>query len=329
MNKILYAIIGLVAFGLTACNEDDNRPSQVDSTIMLRANVSSIDVTRGVADGEIFEGKSADGMTAEVWFSNERGKFVKNDTPESPTFIPYHTTVTYSDETPMPVYVDPETQAQPLSYPIGATAHDVFCVGMYPAASWSVTDDGRKAFHPIDGLKDIMFADQIKGTWDVPFTAQQYRHLLTWIKIEASITKVEAAAQWGDITSIKVLNPHNQVDITFATDQSASAVTYSGPETYIPVVEDTNIPLSVVVSNVGSFLCTPSPTITLVITTEKMGERTVEVQLKDANKNALTSYTQAIGKLFIINLYFSALDDIDAVCHLVPWNEQNIDLIGK
>ena len=78
----------------------------------------------------------------------------------------------------------------------------------------------------------------------------------------------------------------------------------------------------------GSCLCTPAKTIKLAVTTERMGRKEVEVTLKDKNQQPLTSYTQAIGKEFIISLYFSALEDIDGACNLVPWNEQNMDLIG-
>lgn len=333
MNRILYSIILLAALGLSSCSENEYDPSQVDTTIMLKANVSSIDLTRAVINGDAYIGKSADGMNASVWFSNECGKYVDSTSPEAPTYIPYHTTVTYSDAAPMPVYVNPETQTEPLSYPIGTSYDEVYCVGLYPASSWSVSDGGRIASHVIDGKTDIMFSDQIKGAWDNPFTAQQYRHLLTWLKFEASITKVEAAEQWGAITSIRVVNPYNQVNIDFGDENSstikASSISYTGNETYIPIVENMNLPLSVVVSDVGACLCAPSTTITIEVTTEKMGTRTVTAQLKNTKNEPLKDYTQAIGKLFIINLCFSFLDDIDGMCHLLPLNEQNIDLNGN
>lgn len=328
MNRILYySIIAFAALSLSACNNEEYHIPQAESNIMLSANISATSATRSTANA--YTSTSADGMTAAVWFSMECGKYPYNANPVEPTYIPHHTTVTYSDESPTPVYVNPETKQPPLAYPITGDALNVYCVGFYPSTSWSVTADGSKASHSIDGSTDIMFADQIAGTWDKPFAAQRYKHLLTWIKLEASASQIEAPTQWGNIKKIEIVNSHSQVNIAFAGQTgTASTASYSGDENTITLFEG-DTPISTVVSDMGSCLCTPAPTIKLAVTTERMGRKEVEVTLKDKNQQPLTSYTQAIGKEFIISLYFSALEDIDGACNLVPWNEQNMDLIGE
>lgn len=326
MNIRLLVII-LSVLVLAACEKNVDETIEAGTTISLSADVTTVDTSRSA-----FKGTSTKDMEASVWFSKERGTYVNNPDPQGPNFLPYRASVKYLDG-PTTVYVDPENKNNPLSYPVENTP--IYCVGLYPANGW-VCDDGKVAYHSIDGASDIMLAEQLEGTWENPFATQTYRHLLTWFKIEARAADVEAASQWGNITEICVTNPNNQAKITFATDKnSSSIIEYTGASNTLYALNDsTGTPLSVTTKTVGELLCAPMTTVQLEIKTKsavREVERSISVDLYDENGNKLTDdnyISKAVGKLFIINLYFKSYEDIDAMCSLIPWNEQNVDLNG-
>jgi hypothetical protein len=112
--------------------------------------------------------------------------------------------------------------------------------------------------------------------------------------------------------------------------QYHSTITYTGDSESLDAFTDaTGLALSVTPMDLGGdLLCAPSKEVTLSIKTTT-AERTITVPLKDVNGNVLTDadyLSKAVGKLFIVNLYFAPFKDIDATCSLIPWNEQNVDL---
>ena len=145
--------------------------------------------------------------------------------PQEPWFIPCHTNVTFeSGDLTFVKYAKDLDLNLNLTYPTPADAakdendeitENVYCVGMYPNSGWSVAADGKSATHAINGSDDIMFADQVAGTWDRHFPAQRYNHLQTWVTVLVSANTIDAASQWGKITQVSI--------------QSAESVTVSFP----------------------------------------------------------------------------------------------------
>ena len=299
-------------------------PDVEKEAISLIADVASHDSSPMVRSS-VYTGNSAVGMTAAVWFSTTMGIYTENPTPAAPTFLPYRATVKYGSN-PTTVYVNPTTMENPLSYP--TEGDNVYCVGLYPHTSWS-SADGLTATHTIDGTTDLMFAEQISGSWQTPFAKQTYKHLLTWLKFEVRVTTSEAIRQWGTLKKMSIINAHNTVSINFSqTPDNNSVIEYVGSEEEF-VVMDGEQPLTITAENVGWLLCSPCTDFKLKITTSEVENKEVTVYLYDLDGNKITNPQDAVGKLFIINLYFKSFNDIDATCSLIPWNEQNVDLVDN
>lgn len=298
-------------------------PTSESKPIALTADIVSLDDTRAVTQGAVLTETSMVGETAAVWFTNTKGAYPENATPSAPTFIPFHATVKYENG-PTTVYVNPTSKLDALTYPTTLNT-PIYCVGLYPAdAAWILTNGNTVAERDIDGKTDIMFTPQQEGLWDKPFTNQTYKHQLMWIKLEARATDPEAIEHWGKITKIELSNINTKIAITLDT----GVVIYSIPG---KVITAEDVELTVTAENVGSVLCAPTNKLTMTVTSEFAGEKTYEVMLKDEAGNEISGTEEEIiaktrGKLFIINLYFNAFDNIDATCNLIPWNEQNVDL---
>lgn len=320
------AMLGVV---LVACHKSDDTnfdlPADHNVQIALQAGVISMDSTRSL-EANVYTGTSAAGMEAAVWFSRVCGVYEQNDAPQAPTFLPYRANVKYEGGSPTTVYVDPANKSQALAYPINdPVSNSVYCVGLYPDSGWASTDN-RSVTHPIDGSVDLMFADQITGSWEYPFPSQQYRHLLTWIKLEAEVSDQKAIEDWGNVTKASI-ESSNGVTITFPTTEGGkSLIEYATSTTEIDALGAVSLPLSINSQDLGSLLCAPATRMKLKIATENVAEREVEVVLLDENGDEITSKEQTMGKLFIINIYFNKFNHIEASCNLVPWNEQEVDL---
>ena len=326
-GKIYSLALVVLSLCLVACDKDTPVPITEGSPIFLSADVVSMDSTRAM-EADVYTGTSVAGMQADVWFSRQIGVYPDNATPTAPTFLPYRAKVTYDEANPTTVYVDPVNKSNPLSYPI-SVGENVYCVGFYPYGSWQ-SADGKSATHIIDGVTDVMFADQIVGSWETPFGSQRYKHLLTWLKIEAEVADVVAIGQWGAVTKIGVETPMG-VTVTFPTSVGvASTISYSAEKSEINALGSVpEVPLKVTAQEVGSLLCAPQASITLKVATTEMAERSIVVPLYDRDNNLITSPQQTVGKLIIINLYFTAFNNIEATCSLVPWNERNADIVGE
>lgn len=314
MNIRYYKILLILSILFSSCVKTEDITDA--DAVCLRADVTSLAMTRS-ADDFVYTGTSAAGMEAEVWFSNESGIYPANGSPVAPTFIPYRAKVKYEDANPTTVYVNPESKTDALSYPVNG--EPVYCVGLYPAGKWT-SPDGTKAIHPIDGRSDIMYASQLSGTWQNPLPIQHYFHKLTWLKVEGRATDPDAIDNWGKILSISIVNPCSNIEITL----SDGAVNFTGEKKDL-VALDTATGLSVTVRDMGSLICTPDTEYEMKIVTEK-STKTVSVTLKDESGKDLTAAGEAMGKLFIINLYFTPFNEINASCVLIPWFEQEVEL---
>lgn len=327
-NNICRLAQVVLALFFVACDKNVEMPNVTSREIVLSAGVVSMDNTR-VAEANVYYGTSAAGMEANVWFSRTCGVYEDNDSPVAPTFLPYRANVKYDSGNPTTVYVDPENKSQALTYPINdPVSNNVYCVGMYPQTGWS-SADGRSVSHSINGTVDLMYAEQEVGSWNTPFGTQKYKHLLSWVKIEVEVPDQKAIDDWGALTKVAI-ESSNGVTITFPTTiGSESTIAYSDTKCDIDVLGGSSLPLTITSQSLDSMLCAPTTTVKLKIKTENVVERVVDVALLDENNDPITSLEQTVGKLFIINLYFNKFNHIEASCNLVPWSEQDVDLIGK
>ena len=260
-------------------------------------------------------------LESAVWFSTDKTKFLHN--PVSPTYLPAHTEITF--ESSAITYADytPAGSDTPysLTYPVDNTP--VYCVGFHPADGWNCTD-GVNVSHAVNGSHDIMFAEQIEGTWDEHFQTLNYRHLLTWVKVSVCAMTMETARQWGNVTNVTIKTKSNlNVDLSKASDK----VTYGGEDQYLTVYNNADgMDLSLTSKEVGSVFCTPATEYEVTIKTKNSAQKTLTVKLSDLDYTEITSPDQAVGKLFILSLYFNPFNIIEGTCTLNYWNDQNEDL---
>lgn len=306
---------------LASCERIENIDGHL---IGLKADVGEL-----VSDTKVaavpYEGTSptADSrLSAAVWFSLSPSKFQHN--PEAPSNLPCRTTMTFeSTATTYASYLpDGKTESVSLRYPT-ADNTPVYCIGLYPDTGWTTTD-GIQVSHPINGEDDLMFADVIQGTWDNHFENQEYNHLLTWIKVSVCAMTLETATQWGNVTNITV-SSKSKVNIDLS--QANKKISYDGETQALTTYDDqTGISLSLTSQEAGSVFCSPATEYEVRITTENYGEKTLTVKLSDLDYNDLTNADQAVGKLFILSLYFNPFNVIEGTCTLNYWNDQNEDL---
>ena len=323
--KIIYMTLLAVLWSCSRIDDTENR------FIGLSADVADMEVsTRSAVTGTPYSGSApseTNPLNAAVWFSTTPGVFTHE--PAYPAYLPCRTTmefegesVTYADYDEDPTDNDP---AISLKYP--NNNNPVYCIGLHPASGWN-SDNGVKISHAITGAEDLMFADQITGTWNSHFPKQQYSHLLTWVKINFCAMTMEAARQWGGVTEITI-SSKDKLEIDLA--ETGEKVSYVGNDIKITTFEkaDGLLP-SLTSTEAGSVLCSPATQYTVKIkTTNYPDGKVIPVILTDLDYQPLASSSEAVGKLFIISLYFSPFNVIEGTCTLNYWNGQNEDLYMK
>jgi len=295
---------------LCGCSDTVVEKSMV-TPISLQAEVVGLEsISRST---EIVKGTSMIGKRAAVYFSLEDG--IYNHEPLAPTYLPFRTEVTYLEGSTT-VYKDQENMLYPLTYPM--TEDFVYCVGLYPAMGWEISDDCSTVSRVLDGKTDLMFAPQIRGTWQAPLSSQVYQHLLTWVNVTIRAMSEDVEKYWGKLTSVQFVNPSSKISIKLG---DGVVIGDTKPEHLEMLTEQ--LPLKITIQDLGYVLCAPANTYKLLIKTEKQ-QREVTVALKHLDGSVFTG--DAKGKQFILNLYFYPFNVVEAESFLIPWNEQNEDL---
>lgn len=323
---------------VSACSEGGPDERAESGDIRLGAAVGDMPISsRAVADPYLGGAPAAaNPLKAAIWFRKADGDYA--NTPEADTNLPVHTSVTFDGPQLEYVYRDAVNSQNSLKYP--TTGDNVYCVGLYPDDGGWETTDNITASHKIDGTADLMFAEEITGSWDSHFTTQKYKHLLTWIKINICATSHEAVDAWGKILHIYI-SSDRKVEINLK-DGTCEYIPDTSVEGYfMPTMhkeaEDhpaTTITLSTATQEVGSVLCSPETEYTLKIVSEnKSGvveTRSIKMNLTLMNDDDtitdVTNPNEAIGKCFVFSLYFTPYSVIEGVCTLNSWNNQNDDI---
>ena len=332
MQRIIISFTAVLL--LFSCNRITSYEG--DERIAMSAIVNDMGGVESKA-ADPFEGITSNkNLKAKVLFSFESGKYINAAT--YPWYIPSHTEVEYSGSDLTFIKYKENNVIYPTSTDI-AQGHSetVYSVGLYPATDdWTFEEDGTSASHPIDGSVDIMFADQISGTWADPFTVQEYSHLQTWIRVLASANTIDAGAQWGKIQKVTIKSSKS-IAITFPEENATSTVRYSDTLTDIVVYDkdtDSENPdgrsLSITTSPIGEVFVSPQATLTVTVYTTTFPEgKTVEIKLHDISNKEIPESAiseKVTGHLFVLNLNFNPLSIIEGTCTLQYWNDQDEDI---
>ena len=347
----IYIFMTLISL-LSACEGIDVTDN---NHISLRASIGEMGIvsrsTTSVA--EPYKGTSPADSTfvSDVWFSTDSKKFLHNPSSNAATNLPCRTTMTFnSDAAAYADYKpDPTSAAQTLKYPTDGT--DVYCVGFHPKSdqeSGWYTEDGVNVSHTINGSDDLMFADVISGDWNNHFQTQEYKHLLTWIKVSVCAMTMETAKQWGNVTKITI---SSKDVLNIDLSKKPAGITYDykeGSPKVLTIYDDaeTGTELSLTSKVIGSVFCSPmeiSVPVTddagqhtgknktlagyqVSITTKNGGTKTIPISLSDLEYREIEDPDETVGKLYILSLYFNPFDIVEGTCTLNYWNGQNEDL---
>lgn len=261
-------------------------------------------------------------LAVDLWFTLDKGVYNVSAPTDNTTYLPCHTTHTFTSGIPEPIHYTPAETGQEknavLKYP--TTGAPVYCMGFYPLGSWSFSNDSATA--SIDGTSDLMYAPEIAGSWNDQFgsreeNTQTFRHALTWLKFVVCATSYDAVDAWGSVSKITV-STKDQVSLGLAT----GAATYGGNDRVLTVFEVADPQkLSTLHKEVGSVFCAPASSYDVTVTT---GEgKTAEVTMK---LPALSSGESYAGKQYVMVLYFNPLSVIDGLCTLSSWENENDNL---
>lgn len=310
------------------------------SDISLKASVGEISV-KSNAKADPFEGtpNANNKLPVNLWFSYTPGKYSHN--PDESTCLPCATSAVYENSNRHDIKLP---NGSILQYPIpdNNDAKKVYCVGFSPQDGWGAPanfTEVTSAQHTINGSEDLMFAEQMEGSYKDNFPVQEFKHLLTWVKINLSATSIGAAGVWGEIEELKITTPNNIVEIVFPNTAPAngtkSTISYEGEEEELQLeLLPSDKSLNNTSKTFGQVFCAP-PIETgegnygykISVKTKNIGTKEIFVELKQEDgKTGLGSSDFAIGKTFVINLRFNEVAIIEGECTLRHWDDQNSDI---
>jgi hypothetical protein len=178
-----------------------------------------------------------------------------------------------------------------------------------------------------------MFADMIEGAWNNQFDSQTYKHLQTWVKVSVCAMTMETINHWGNITKVSI-SSKSHININPASGDNK--VSYSASTKDIVAYENQfGQALNLTSHEIGSVFCIPEEItrngkrgleITVTVNTSIGATKTVHIPLYNTQYEALDSLDDAIGRLFILTLYFNPFSIVEGTCTLNYWNDQNEDL---
>lgn len=301
----LLPILAVACTSETVCTDPIGLRAEFGSSFGTKAAVAANPYTET-------EPSSGKPLEADIWFSTTKDTYKGGVNPPLDfSSFDVHTTITYLG--PAITIPQPYSDGNYLHYP--REHGKVYCVGLYPQGKWTASEDGKTATAAINGIDDLMYADQKEGSDDnsLSKTPQVYNHELTWLKIRVNGVSGVAAETWGKIKKISVKS-ETAAKVTFGTDK----IEYSG-EGYIVAYEPaggTVIPTTS--TEVGSILVSPtnSSFYTVKIECENYSKE-VNVTLTDNDGDPFSGETT--GKVFVLSLVFQALPTIEHTATLSGW----------
>jgi len=292
-------------------------------------------------------------LGVDVWASTTSEVFLnsgKNGTGQYNNEVALHTTAKFTNAS--------EQLLNDAVYP-NSEDTKVYFVGMYPQGWTNEANNGKSASYVFNGSQDVMFAPQISGSYgendgsdDKPWPVFQFKHLLTWLRLEIKAETEEVMKAWGKLKSIQVKSK-NQVTIDLTKSAytagnvfDESIVTFQSTEAddekqvldvYATntdqVLSNVSIPYNKY-TDAGYVLCAPVTAkaedaetherlgeYTLIIKTEKRSLE-VEVDLKTEVNSYFEGSTRRCQ--FNINLLFKMGNTISVSARAEEWKNGGI-----
>lgn len=223
--------------------------------------------------------------------------------------------------------------------PYPHATNSVYLVGLYPtapSADWTIASDGKSASHTFDGTHDVMATREIttvRSDGKDGYQTLTFHHLLTRLDVIIQAEDQSAIDSWGNVTSIQVKSPSNNITVTFDTEDNNTkpATSFTNAETLFSfytvgtdvLLPSTTLPLkssdpsaqsySIVAPKVGGG---SQVVYDLVVTTANHSGYAVSVPLLDTANAEFKGDTK--GLKFEITLTFEATD-IKAFATVKPW----------
>lgn len=329
-NILPYLLILGCLLSLASCEKSQLQPGEL---ISLEAAVRSLPLsTRAATSPDLYTQtlpSASAPLAADIWVSTTSGRY-PGDTQgitgvsDNGLVIDSHRKISFQDSGPM---VLNGIGGSYLHYP-----HDdsrVYCVGLYPQDTWSTTD-GITATASISGIQDLMFAPQVSGSdsdrlYDHP---QNYRHLLTLLKVRVHAQDMATSDTWGRLLGITVRSK-DQVLIDLAsgnavfqdtTQQGHDFSIFEGDMTLETHAKECgSVLVSAVEADGGSMA-----EYTLHVICENH-EKDLCINLLDDQGQPFEGDTS--GRVFVLTLDFQALSFVEGKAELEPWEEEYKDLI--
>ena len=354
-------MIGIATL-LGACTNEADEPAyeEEDYAITLSAAISGIDSkTRAVDAYNDTVPSPSNPLNADVWLSTTRGEYLNDAdgyvTSTHPGTDEYHLhhTITYTNN--QLTFLSASAMRNLLLYPVN-TEHKTYIVGFAPQGKFSLTGSsgdtgyGKTASATIDAKTDLMFAPEVMGSRvkEEKIARQDFKHILTWLKICARADNEEAKNSWGSIIGLKLKNTSNKVTVDLSTtDINTLKPTFSGSTDLDfdktpgggAITEANPYALTTYVYEMADILCAPvtisnpsesdsgTAEYTLEVTTTGNGTKEVSVQLtKDYDSDLIPDGHYTASELYVITLAFGQSPTISATCSLMEWQEEKRDL---
>lgn len=341
--QIILLMCFIFTYGCTSKIEPQRRSIALNAAlgeVLVESNLQ----TKASADPYTGVPTQQNPLEVALWFSYSPGSY--SHAPQAPQYLPCATTVEYTSS----ALTDISWNGNILQYPIETDANyntgieKVYCIGLHPYDGWGelTTNPVTSVQHDINGSEDLMFADQMVGSYKINFRPQTFEHLLTWVKINLSAASLETAGVWGDVEYLKIYSPESIVKISFSNEPEAdstpqaSVVSYTGGQNELQLELPDDKSLSITTRTFGQAFCAPPVEkdgkfgYTVKVKTSNVSEKEIFVDLKkEDNVTPVSDAGYAIGKLFVINLHFDEIGVVKGVCTLRQWDDQNSDIYLK
>lgn len=326
MNKTLLYILPFLPI-LAACTSKAGLEGFDANVIKVSAAVGS--ETKAVTAPVVYTEttpSTTSPLVSDIWFSTTAGHYPGtaggNGVSQDGNTIDTHRTITYTSGNPTMPSGFNDTY---LRYPSG----NVYCVGMYPQSRWSTTGEGINAQATINGSEDLMFATELTGSSSnkLTYQHQDFKHLLTLIKVRVRTASVEAGDTWGHLKTISIKSK-NQVTVNLTEgsviygnsgEQDAEFFTFDGNEDLTTVSMSRGMTFVAPVNADGS----SGAEYTIKVVCDNY---TKDVPVNLVNESGASFSGNTAGYVFVVTLYFNALSYIEGSVSLESWKEEYTDL---
>lgn len=329
-KSLLFLAVVSTAMYLTSCSKSDGPgpggdvPGQPVAIKLGGQTLSVSPVTKAPIDAI-----PSTGLKAMVLASNTPLKYEGTAdliTKGTMTFMPTATAVGFDG----------------ASVPYPHATNPVHLVGLFPtapSADWTINSGGTSAKYTFNGSHDVMATKEVAttradGTPTGTYKTLKFHHLLTRLNFTVQATDANAATAWGQVTSITVKSPAEEVTVTFENDNDArTANAFTAADTWLnvfgigteAVLPATTLPLVTSTPTAqGNIMVAPKDGQTttqveydlIVITDNYPAGYAISVPLEVSPGTAFNDKTQ--GLQFDIKLTFSATE-IKAFATVEPW----------